>query len=206
MGRGAPDYYGSLHRAATYALFNLKSTETRVNLSRTMTSLTSLFSHVKPVLASGATAHLVDLATGSDTPYTIPAEYEFTWIMTWYSIDQPARVLAYIDTQLYAELYPDPLSTWYANFVVPFQVSMIDPTFASAHLFDITLTNIGGEDLRGTAVVTGILESKSTPPRPKVKTVYCKHCGASAVIPVDTHKRLCLRCGGETWYYARKVI
>lgn len=207
MSRGSKDYTLDVHRAAVYNLYKLRANESLVALATVFSDEASLFSFVKGVLASGNTAHLVDTATGSDTPYTIPAGYEFTAVMFWYSFDQPLEVRIYVDTQLYAKDYPEVPGTWYENDVVTFQVGLIDPTYASAHSFDLTMKNLGALDLKGEGFVGCILEAMGTPPLPATKTVKCKWaCPGFAEVPVDATRWTCPICGKETWFYGRKVI
>lgn len=207
MSRGSQDYTLDIYRAAIYALYNLKSNEIFTLLGLCCSDTASAYGFVKSPIASGDSAHIVNMTTGVDTPYTIPAGYEFIWLMTLYSINQPTLVQILLDTYLYVEYYPLPDSTYYDNYVIPFRISMVDPTLASAHLFDVTLKNLGALDLKGTAILSTVMEAVGTPPIPKTKTVKCKwNCPGSAEVPVNTTRWTCPICGKETWFYGRKVI
>lgn len=207
MSRGTPDYTSDIHRAAVVNLYRVGENETIIELARVMSDEASAFAFVKSALASGATAHLVDPLTGLDTPYTIPAGYEGTVVMVWTSFDQPAEMRFYVDSQLYVHSSTIAPGIWYENDVVTFQVSMIDPTFASSHTIDATVKNLGALSLMGEGVLGVVLEKMLTHPLPNVKKVYCKwSCPGSEEVPVDTVRWKCPVCGKETWFYGRKVI
>ena len=81
-GIGKPDYSREVSSALQRAGIRLKYNQTAVILAKSFhpTGIGIPYAWVVGQLAPGVSAHLVDISTGLETPYTVPAGYTLTMV------------------------------------------------------------------------------------------------------------------------------
>jgi len=165
-------------------------------------TIPSPFAWVTTPLAPGATAHLVDNVTGLAMPFTVPQGYTISLIAGGGSFTEDTIMWVYFDGLL--AISGGVLAggnVAYENRIVSITTATIDPTGASAHTVDVQITNRGVGNLEGGTDLTGILEAVGTKPLPTTKTVRCKWCGNEEVVPQETVKWICPKCGQLNMFY-----
>lgn len=201
-GVGKPDYSREVSSGRTRPGFTLKYGQSLSYLAVILSGIASPFPIVQPPLAAGGTIHLIDGETYAPTPYTIPVGYTWSAFQIGYGLNQDSRLQAYLDGNYMGQLIL--ASSGLAHViaeVAAFSSKLFDPTGAVAHTFDFVLENTGGANMEGAASVWGILEAVGTEPLPENKTVVCKRCGNKTVVPRETTKLKCPKCGYETLYF-----
>lgn len=203
MARGSRDYFQDIYRASVVNKYQLRATETLLIFGLVMSDDSSLYAFYRAALGSGSVAHGINSATGLATPYTVAQGYNFTIIMVSHSLTQNGKIQILLDTQPYVDIYTKAPIVYYENPPATFEMTMIDPTLASSHTFDITLTNLGAVDMYGEGFVFAILDEGGTPPRSKVKLAKCKWCKHEDTIKADVLRWKCPKCEKETWFLYR---
>lgn len=198
-GQGRPDYSQDVWKAQTFKRIQLYENESLKGFMKVFSNIPSAYPFARTPLASVATAHLMDIETGVDMPYTFLAGYELEILMLWISTTQETRNIQDFDGFLSSEFYAPGRQIYYESEVYEFTSKMIDPTFALPHTIDFRLTNLGADVLSGTAYVVCILRAHGTQ-KSTTKTVKCKWCGTEKQVPLETTKWTCPGCGKETWF------
>ena len=205
-GIGKPDYTrvvsGALERKGLLVDYG----EGVVIFARTFSAIPSLMSWVRPPLAAGNTAHLVNVATGIAMPYTVPQGYTLTFLESEGSASEDYASDTYYEPatppglQLSASERFGSGRFTYAQAIAAFTTATLDPTAASSHQVDSIITNLGLGALSGGVSLLTLLKPVGTAPLPNVKTVKCKHCGHEHSVPVATSIVTCPECGKLTIY------
>jgi len=200
-GRGKPDYSKEISLGRQRPGLTLKYGQTLKIFGAAFSALPSAFAWVKPLLAIGATEHLVDWETGLDMPVTVPKGYTLTAVQGSYGYSQDAIIRLYLDTVFTISfgVPPGGFSVYVAE-IMGWATSLIDPTAAASHLYDIRITNQGGATLEGAGSLITILEAVGTKPLPTTKTVKCKFCGHEWTVPKTITLVKCPECGQENIY------
>ncbi len=159
-------------------------------------SVAGAFAWVVPSLAPGARTHVIDVETGLAMPFTIPQGYTLTVIAAASAVIEDAIGWGYVDGFLAecAGMAPGG-QTYFENKLIGISTALLDPTGATAHTIDITITNLGLGNLRGSIDYVCILEKVGSPPLPSVKMVKCKWCGQEFEVPNETTTITCPKCG-----------
>ena len=201
-GIGKPDYSKEVSSARERRGIRLAYKQTLTIAGLVFSTISSPYAWVKTPLVSGATAHLVDNLTGLTLPVTVPVGYTMTLIAAGAGFTQDAISHLYFDSYLVMSGgVGTGGQTIYENKVIGITTATIDPTGASAHTLDVTVTNLGSESLEGGVDWTGILEAVGTPPLPSTKVIRCKQCGHEKTVPVEQTELVCPECGGLTLVY-----
>lgn len=161
----------------------------------------SPFPWVVSPLAPGATAHIIDVSTGLYLPTTILAGYTYTVFQRIVSATEDQRIDSYIDTCLVVTGIVGSGNPWTEKNIVGLSTAILDPTAASAHTVDNTVTNLGAGNLEGELNDAVILEAVGTPPLPKAKVIKCKWCDYTTEVPIETDRLDCPKCHQLTLYY-----
>ncbi len=202
-GIGKPDYTKEIALGQIRPGIVLKYNQTLKIGGITFSNIPSPFiSWVTTPLASGDTSHLIDWDTGLDTPFVVPAGYLFTIFQTSMSMNQDFNARIYYDT-LYMGNWPTSgggIPFWKSD-IAKISTEIFDPTALSAHLVDIILENLGGDDMQGSYTAYCIMEAVGTPPLPKEKTIRCKWCGHKWIVPKETTSIKCPKCGELNIYF-----
>jgi len=165
-------------------------------------TIPSPYSWVAPALAPGASAHFIDNTTGIAMPFTIPQGYIMFLIAGGEALNEDVMMWGFLDGFLAVTMGVISGGTpHYENKIVGLSTETVDPTGASAHTVDITLTNQGAGNLQGGIDVIGILEAVGTPELPTTKTVRCKFCEHEEVVPRETVQWICPKCGQLNIFY-----
>lgn len=204
-GIGKPDYTREVSSARERRGITLKYGQQFALFSYTPTDLVAhpyAISWVKPVLAAGATAHIVDMATGVDTPYTIPAGYTGALLQIVFNVNQDCEVWVWMDGLLISCIanVSGGLPGYFEE-LVGYGTEIFDPTALSPHTMDFTIINRGGLAMRGEISISGIIEAVGTPPFPTEKTTECPFCHSKNVVPIGQTIIVCNTC--EKTYYVR---
>lgn len=161
----------------------------------------SPYPHVKSLMKPGATYHLVDAATGVDTPVTVLQGhtlfiFEFTW-----NFSQNARLKLILDGFFHVVGVLNPLNFDYgfSNYFIG--TDIMDPNALTAHTLDFTITNLGSTPLEGTIGFLAIDTEIGSDPLPDKKEVHCKWCDATKSVPNETIEVTCDDCEKITRYY-----
>jgi len=150
---------------------------------------------VKPVLAAGVTAHLIDFSTGVPMPYLLERGYIATFIEITWSFNQDCEFGLYFDTLLISS--PGITSggqPQHFSKIIAYSSSLLDPTAGSSHLTDLVLINHGLADMRGGLEAAVIIEAIGTPPFPDTKTCMCPFCSHLQKVKVGTTEIICDNC------------
>lgn len=165
-------------------------------------TILSPFATVKLPLAAGVMAHIVDYETGLDMPYTVPQGYTMTSLSGTYSFTQDAILRVFYETFMVSSLgAPAGGGVLYVAEILGWGTYLLDPTGASSHVYDIQITNQGGDNLEGAGSVLAILEAVGTEPLPTTKTVKCKFCSHEETVPRETTKWICPNCNQLNIYF-----
>lgn len=195
-GVGKPDYSRIVTAARERRGVYLGYGQTLKIFSLVFSAVASPFTWVTGVLAPAAIAHLIDTDTGLAMPYTVPQGYTLTLIAAAAAVTEDILGWAYLDT---FRILPLGMGaggeTYYENKLVGVSTALVDPTGATAHTMDITLTNLGLGDLEGSVDYVCILEDVGSEPLPLVKTVKCKWCGHEQEVPNEKVYITCSECG-----------
>jgi len=145
----------------------------------------------------GGSRHLIDFETNTETPFPVDPGYTLTLIAVACSFTQDAAIYAYIDYPLFYYCLGTVEAGFpvYENRIVGISSLWFDPTAAYPHTVDLKVYNLGLGDLFGTIVITCILKAMGTPPWPTTKECRCPYCGNRQVVPVNTTKVKCTKCG-----------
>ncbi|MDP1891500.1 MAG: hypothetical protein Q8K55_11470, partial [Gemmatimonadaceae bacterium] len=154
------------------------------------------FPWVVPSLAPGGMVHMFDVDTGLPMPFTVPQGYTLAVIAAAAAVTEDAQGWGYFDGFL-VECAGQAAggTTYFENKLKGIDTSLFDPTGATAHLIDITITNQGLGALRGSIDYLCILSEVGTPPLPTVKTVRCHWCGEHQEVPREITRITCVKCG-----------
>ena len=207
-GVGKPDYSNEISLGQVRPGLTLKYNQILIAATITFSNILSLYPWVQPVLAPGATAHIIDASTGLSWPYSTDVGYVYKIIQASSNFTEDCHVRAYMDTIFLgsAGVSAGGISN-FATEIIGMDTSMLDPTGAAAHLYDVTFENIGLGNLEGASGMFGINEAVGTPPFPVVKTVKCKWCGYLAVnVSIHTTRLDCPECGLSTVYMDTSLI
>ncbi len=158
-------------------------------------SVGGAFAQVVPSLAPGAMIHAIDNETGLSLPFIVPQGYTLTLISAASALSEDVENRDYIDTLFLGGGFYSGGQPYYENKIFGVSTATYDPTGATTHLIDITITNAGGGNLLGSTDAVGILERVGSPALPLVKTVKCKWCGHEHTVPNETTNIICPKCG-----------
>lgn len=206
-GIGKPDYSKEISLGQVRPGLTLKYNQTLVAFTVILSAIASPYPHVKLPLGAGRTTHLVDTNTGLDLPWTIPQGYTLSVFQVGHGFNQDARLLAYFHGDFIAQLIGS--SSGQAHVlteIAGWSSALIDPAGLFAHPIDLVLENFGGGNMEGGGSAWGILEAVGTKPLPDTKTVKCKSCGHTQVVPVGTVELECPVCNYITRYYCMRKV
>jgi len=200
-GIGKPDYSREISAGQFRPGLTLKYLQTLRPFLVGFSAVASAFSWIKSPLAAGATAHYVDGETGLDLPVLTDKGYTLTLLSVGISCNQdiecwlslgysPFAILRHLGAGHIAGGIP-----YYQPEVVGFTSAFFDPTGATPFYFDLTVYNAGLAAMEGQLGMYMIYEAVGTSPRPIVKTVKCKWCGATKEVPRETTNIICDECG-----------
>lgn len=200
-GVGKPDYTREISSGETRPGLKLKYLQ-NLKFFALMPSheASSIVWRVDPV-APGATVHMIDGETGLSMPFTVPVGY--TLDIFDFTVKPTEDVYAYIhlDGERFVDLCI--VKAGYSHFqaeMVEKGTSFIDPTGASSHQFDILIDNLGAGNLEMGACFFCFLTAVGTTPLPTTKEVKCKYCGNLTIVPYNTSRVICPKCGKLTTY------
>jgi len=200
-GVGKPDYSREISLGRERPGIYLKYGQSLKIFGAVFSDIPSEVIYIRPKLAKGATAHAVDWETGLDLPYTLAQGYLLASFQGSYSYSQDMIIRVFIDLQLVTSVgVPIGGASLYAAEILGWATSFIDPLAASAHLYDVQLTNLGGAALEGAGSIYTILEAVGTGPLPTTKEVKCKFCGHQWTVPRATSLVKCPNCGERNIY------
>lgn len=199
-GIGQPDYSKEVGRAAIHNKLPLKSSETLKQFSIVFSTATTPFSWVTSPLAGDATASFVDISTGDSMPYTIPAGYSFEALLFRYTGNQLSRIELFLEGYLFGEHYVPEDCCWLEQPIGAFSSLWLDPTSASSHIIEATVTNLSEAPMRGAFKVVGMLKAVGTEPITS-KVCVCKWCKFRKEVPLNTTELTCPECGKVTLYW-----
>ncbi|MBA7468140.1 hypothetical protein ES707_03381 [subsurface metagenome] len=149
----------------------------------------------KPLLAVGATVRLVDIETGLDTPWTLPAGSTLEVRMEWHSFNEPVRGRVYFDGFHSATAFADSLVTWYEQDIVTFNTAWVDPTGARPHTWDIRVRNDGVGACEGEIIQICITTTVGSPAvKGPEKLVQCKWCKTRFTVKREETIIRCRKC------------
>ncbi len=201
-GIGKPDYSKEISLGRERPGITLKYSQSLKIFGVAFSSIPSPMPTLKSALAAGAMEHLVDFETGLDMPYTIPQGYTMTALSGAMSFSQDAIVRVFYDTYMVSHLgAPAGGGVLYVAEILGWGTYLLDPLGASSHIYDVQLTNQGGDNLEGSGSVLAILEAVGTEPLPTTKTVKCKFCGHEETVPRETTEWICPNCSKLNLYY-----
>lgn len=151
---------------------------------------------VRPPLAPGAPASLIDMETGLPMPFTVPLGYTIELIDFGMGFTEDVIMWTYMGGFVLsnAGVYPGG-NTYYENRIQAVSTAILDPTGVLALQVEFRVTNLGAGNLEGQIAVLGYLEAVGTPPLPPDKTVRCKWCGHEHTVPRETTHITCPECG-----------
>jgi len=199
QGEGRPDYTGEQYRSATFARYNLRYLESFRIFARVLSTVASLFPHVRTPLVPGETVSLIEVTTGVPMPATIPADYAFRLLSDDWSFNARMVGRIYYDTMFAGEVYNETLGYNYVQRIQPYDTGLLGTT-VTPHLWDERITNIDVINLSGFWGVTIVQYPTGTKPLPKTKTVQCRKCGKTKKVSNDTTEVKCKYCGETTRY------
>lgn len=201
-GIGKPDYSKEISIGRERPGITLKYNQSLKIFGVVFSSIPSPFPTVKSPLAAGAMAHAVDYETGLDMPYTVPQGFTMTSLSGTYSFNQDAILRVFFDTYMVTSLgAPAGGGVLYVAEILGWGTYLLDPTGASSHLYDVQITNQGGDNLEGAGSVLAILEAVGTQPPPTTKTVKCKFCAHEETVPRETTEWICPKCNQLNIYF-----
>jgi len=201
-GIGKPDYTREISAGQERAGLSLKQNQSLITLGLLCTDEVAhpyAISWVKDRIDADGSSHLYNVSTGVVTPYTLPAGYTLNLVQRGFGANEDFEVLLYYDSLLVVM----PSATFvaggyvYANMVVPYNTSALDPTAGDSHLIDIVVKNKGRGSLRGGFTVVCIQEAIGTSPLPDTKECQCPFCSNIQTVKVGATKITCDKCGRE---------
>lgn len=210
-GIGKPDYTKDVSSARQRAGITLKYNQQLVIFALCWTDMVVHVPTpypvpwVKPPLAPGVQAHLVDLATGLAMPYAHPAGYALTMAQKDWTCDEDIEIWIYASTAggplllLACPGISPPGDNQYFNPVYTYSSKTIDPAATFAHSYDVVVVNRGAGDMEGGIVVATIVEAIGTPPFPDTKQCMCPFCQHLQTVKVGTTVIKCANCS-KTYY------
>jgi len=194
----SPDLQGDLSVIQRPGL-SLKKNQTLLVFGFLLTDrvvLPSSYSWVKNGLAAGGSRHAIDISTGLDLPYTVPAGYTLRSIAADFSNNQDIEMLYSIDGEIAAgEGFAGPGANDRMQGLFSLGTDFIDPTAALPHTIDAVMYNIGFGVLNGLWDIYCILEEIGTPPLPATKDCKCSFCEAITTVAKGTTRIVCGTCG-----------
>jgi hypothetical protein len=194
QGMGAPDYSKTVSSARERRGLQLQYNQQLKIFAILFSDLASPYPWVQPALASGATAHLIDMETGLALPYSIGVGYTLSLVTRRWGLNLDQREQILFDGFLVMGGDSGGGSATYLEEVLPTSTSLVDPTGSSAHTIDHTFTNLGGANMYGGITVLAILEAVGTPPFPTEKTTKCPFCGKEQTESVHATQVKCSGC------------
>lgn len=211
-GIGKPDYSKEVSSARQRAGISLKYNQGLAVFGLCWTDMVahpSPVSWVKPPLAPGAQAHLIDFATGDAMPYVTPAGYTFTMVQKDWVFNEDIEIWIYGSTPSEADggtlhlvacpgISPGGDNV-YINPVYAYNSLTFDPTALYSHSWDIVVVNRGAGNMEGGIVCACLLASVGTFPLPDTKQCRCPFCHHLQTVMVGTTIIVCENCG-RTYY------
>ncbi len=200
LGTGKPDFSKNVSSALERAGLRLKAKQQlkMYGRNRTPADPAYLGGVVSSPLAPGASVHLCDAETLVDMPITIPVGYTMSVITMGHTVDQDARLIAFLDGLLaYCFALVEGGSKHYHNEVLGLSTLLYDADASDSHTLDIKLFNIGTVDLYGSISVVCIREALGTSPLPTIKECQCPYCAHKQVESVHATRIKCNNCGKE---------
>lgn len=195
QGIGFPDYTREVSSALERRGLRLAYKQTLKIFGLVYSNEISPYSWVGAPLAAGVTAHFIDNETGLVAPYTIDAGYILFVIEAAHSSNEDVELWGYVDGFVYTGMGIVSEGQHILDHrVVGFNTAVFDPTGATAHVLDVTVTNVGAGALRGGFTLVCIQEEVGTDPIPTTKTVRCKFCGYEETVPRETTNWICPKC------------
>lgn len=192
-GKGKPDFTLEADTITRKGLV-LEYEETTKIFARSYISTnewaTSAYPGVGAALAPGQSDHLIDFSTGSALPYTVPQGYVLS--VKYYSFTGAGIMIftQYLDNMVVQNAFLRGLEIYYEQEIFAVGTDLIDPTGASSHTYDVTITNPSQDSLCGIYAAVGILKAVSTEPL-TTKTVKCKFCDTTAEVDYNTREWTC---------------
>lgn len=206
LGSGKEDFstevvYGQYRPGIT-----LKYNQVLKGFSATFSANLSPYPTVQAVLGAGNTGSIVDMSTGSGGPFVVPQGYTMSLVsyngvfnQSWTSeLKMDGWFLGYFGMGA----AKDELAR---DFLIPISTALYDPTGASAHTFDVEVTNDGAADMSGSLQIYVIYEAVGTPPWPKTKTIKCR-CGHTQEVSLTVTSWTCPSCGKESVFAQLETI
>jgi len=207
-GIGKPDYSKEVSSSRQRSGISLKYSQRLVVFGICWTDMIvhpSPVPWVKPPLAAGAQAHMIDFATGQDMPYVTPAGYVFTMVQKDWTCSEDIEIWLYGSTPSEADggslvlmacpgISPGG-DNQYMNLVYTYTSLTFDPAAAYSHSWDVVAVNRGVGDMEGGVVFAVIMDAVGTPPFPTTKDCMCPHCQHLQTVPVGTTVIVCGSCG-----------
>jgi len=207
-GIGKPDYSKEVSSARQRSGISLKYSQRLMVFG---ICFTDMIAHpapvpwVKPPLAVGAQAHMIDFATGQDMPYATPAGYIFTMVQKDWTCSEDIELWLYGSTPSEADgglltviacpgISPGG-DNQYMNLVYTYTSLTLDPPSTYSHSWDVVVVNRGAGILEGGIVVATLMEAAGTPPLPDTKQCKCPFCQHLQTVPVGTTVIVCKDCG-----------
>lgn len=197
-GIGKPDYSQEIASGKTRPGFSLKYNQ-QLGLFGYVATNTVVHpypvSWVKPALAAGASAHIIDALTGAALPYLLPAGFAATLIETTWNFDQDTEQQLFFDGLLIGiPGYTGGGSPQHVSRIEGYSTLLKDPTASLPHTIDCVVINRGGAIMSGGWEVVVLIEAIGTPPFPTEKTVKCPFCGNQQVVPIVSTVITCANC------------
>ena len=201
-GIGKPDYSKEISVGQFRPGLYLKYKQTLAVFGIEFSDIASLYPWITGPLAVGATAHLMNFATGIPLPYTINQGYTLDAVQMGHQATEDYRVLGYFDTVFGGNVgYSEGGIVNYLTQIIGWSSSLFDPTAAAAHLLDMTIENMGAGNLQGNVSYFGILTEVGTDPLPTTKKVRCKFCEhITEGVALGATSNVCSECGATTLY------
>ena len=199
LGEGKPDYTREVSSARQRAGIFLKENQ---SLRVVAITFTDQVVHpypvpwVKPPLAAGASAHLIDTSTGVAAPISIPAGYSATNVQLGWGMNQDIELWFYMDGLLMGS--PGIGSSGgvvHQNPAYAITTLTVDPLSLSAHELDLVVVNVGAAPLEGGMLFANIQEEVGTPPLPDTKNCQCPFCSHIQSVKVGVTNIVCKQCG-----------
>jgi len=213
-GIGKPDYTDEVSSGRQRSGISLKYSQQLAIFGLCWTDMVahpSPIPWVKPPLASGAQAHLIDFATGVVVPYVTPAGYTFTMVQKDWTCNEDIEIWLYGSTPSEADggtlqligcpgISPSGDNV-YLNPVYTYNSLTLDPASLYSHSWDIVAVNKGAGDMEGGLTFTAIIEAVGTPPFPDTKQCQCPFCHHLQTVKIGTTVIVCANCGKTYFVY-----
>lgn len=205
-GIGKPDYTREVSSGRQRAGISLKYNQQLVVFGLCWTDMVAHpqpidVPWVKPPLAPGGQAHLIDFATGLAMPYTTPVGYAITMVQKDWTCNEDIELWLYFSTPPFPAVLlacpgiSPPGDNQYFNLVYTYTSKTLDPAAAFAHTWDVVAVNKGAGNLEGGVVCATIVEAIGTPPFPDTKRCECPFCHHLQTVKVGTTIIGCENCG-----------